>query len=182
VTPRLAAALLLVAAVGLHLGVTVPTRRQRDESRREFAGAREERERLRSRLSHLEKRAAAGRTPSGDAAAAGALRRLLLRSTERLPLGAVQIGVEAGRRGAVAARGRLSAEGAQADLLRAAERLADPSSGVLLEHVALLPARDGGLRLEVEAFSLRAPADVTEGAEERALPDRVERSRQQVGS
>lgn len=155
-TRRLAAALLAVAALGLHLGVTVPLRRERDGSRREWAEAREERESLRSRLSRLERRAAARPAPSGDAAAARALRQSLLRAAERLSLGAVQIGVEAGRRGAVAARGRLSAEGTQPDLLRAAERLADPSSGVLLERVTLVPSRGGELRLEVQALSLRA--------------------------
>ena len=158
-TRRLAASLLLFAAVGLHVGVTLPSRRQRDESRREFAGAREKRERLRSRLGQLQRRAGAVRAPSGDVAAAGALRRSLLQATEGLSLGAVQIGVESGRRSAVAAHGRLSAVGAQADLLQAAGRLADPSSGVVLGRVALLPARGGELRLEVEAFSLRAPAD-----------------------
>ena len=155
-TRRLGAALLAVAAVGLHVGVAVPFRRSRDESRREWAEAREEREILRSRLSRLERRAAARPAPSGDAAAARAMRQSLLRAAEGLPLAAVRIGVEAGRRGAVAARGRLSAEGAKPDLLRAAERLADPSSGVLLERVTLLPTRGGELRLEVHGLSLRA--------------------------
>ena len=155
-TRRLLALLLVLAALGLHAGVTVPIRRDRDAARRDFASAREERERLRARLSLLERRAAAGRAPAGDAAAARALRLSLLRATERLPLGGVQIAVEWGGRGDVAARGRLTAEGTQADLLRAAERLADPASGLLVEQVELRTARDRGLRLEVDAFSLRA--------------------------
>jgi len=162
VTRRLAAALLLLAALGLHIGVTLPLRRERDESRRAFAEAREERERLRFRLSRVEGRAAAGRAPAGDAAAARALRLSLLRAADRLPLEAVQIAVEPGRRGAVAAHGRLSAEGGQADLLRAAGRLADPSSGALLERVSFLPLPGQGLRLEAEVLSLRAAADVPE--------------------
>jgi len=153
VTRRLAAALLAFLALGLHLGVTLPFRRERDGSRQEWAEAREERESLRSRRSRLE-RAAARPAPSGDAAAVRALRQSLLRAAERLPLAAVRIAVEAG--GGVAARGRFSAEGAQPDLLRAAERLADPSSGVLLERVTLLPGQGGELRLEVRAVSLRA--------------------------
>ncbi|HUL76533.1 MAG TPA: hypothetical protein VL691_04650 [Vicinamibacteria bacterium] len=160
-TRRLAAAFLLLAALGLHLAVTRPCRRERDESRQAFAAAREERERLRSRQSRLERGAASGRAPAGDAAAARALRLSLLRATDRLPLAAVQIAVEAGRRGAVAAHGRLSAEGGQADLLRAAGRLAEPSSGVLLQRVTLL-AIPGRVRLEAEASSLRAPADLPE--------------------
>jgi hypothetical protein len=150
-----AGALLLLAALGLYLGVASPARRSRDASRGEFARAREERERLRSRLALLERRAATVRAPSGDAAAARALRHSLLEATRGLGLGSVQIGAEAGRRGAVAAHGRLSAEGGQATLLRSAERLAEPASGVLLERVSLRPGRDGTLRLEIEAFSLR---------------------------
>ena len=159
-TRRVAAALLLLAALGLHLGVAVPARRQRDEARYEFARCRVERERLRAQVARLEPREAAGRAPSGDAAAARALRLSLLRATEGLPLGAVRIAAEAGPRGAVAARGRLVAEGRQADLLRAAGRLAEASSGVLLERVALLQATGGALRLEVEASGVKAPADV----------------------
>lgn len=159
-TRRLAAALLLVAALGLHLGVTVPARRQRDEARQEYARAREERERLRVQATRIERREAAGRAPAGDAAAARALRLSLLQASEGLPLRAVRIGTEAGHRGAVAARGRFAAEGRQADLLRAAGRLAEPTSGVLLERVVLLQAHGGELRLEVEALSVRAPADL----------------------
>jgi hypothetical protein len=72
-----------------------------------------------------------------------------------LPLGAVRIAAEPGRGAAEAARGRLVAEGRQADVLRAAGRLAEPASGVLLERVSLVEARGGGVRLEVEAFSVR---------------------------
>jgi hypothetical protein len=155
-----AAALLLLAALGLHLGLAVPARRQRDEARDEFARSREERERVRAQSARLERRAAAGRAPAGDAEAARALRLSLLRAAEGLPLTAVRIVAEAGHRGGVAARGRLAAEGRQADLLRAAGRLAEPSSGVLLEHVALVQVPRGELRLEVEAFTTKPPADV----------------------
>ena len=152
----MAAAVLLAVALGLHLGVALPARRQRDEARDGFARGREERERLRAQATRVERRAAAGRAPAGDAAAARALRLSLLRATEGLALGAVRISAEAGR-GGVAARGRLVAEGRQADLLRAAGRLAEPSSGVLLERVGLAEAPGGDVRLEVEAFSVRAP-------------------------
>jgi hypothetical protein len=159
-TRRVAAALLLLAALGVHLGVAVPARRQRDEAREAFARARAERERLRARAAQHERRAAAGRAPAGEAAAIRALRLSLLKATEGLPLAAVQISTEAGHRGGVAARGRLVAAGRQADLLRAAGRLTEPSAGVRLGHVTLLDVRSGALRLEVEAFSVVAPADV----------------------
>jgi hypothetical protein len=151
---RVAAAVLLATALGVHLGVALPARRQRDEARDAFARGREERERLRAQAARLERRAAAGRAPAGDAAAARALRLSLLRATEGLPLGGVRISAEAVR-GPVAARGRLAAEGRQADVLRAAGRLADPSSGVLLGRVGLVETPGGEVRLEVEAFSTR---------------------------
>jgi hypothetical protein len=47
------------------------------------------------------------------------------------------------------------AEGRQADVLRAAGRLADPSSGVRLERVSLVEAPGGAVRLELDAFSVR---------------------------
>jgi len=152
---RVAAAVLVLAALGLHLGVALPSRRERDQAREGFARAREQRERLRAEAVRLERRAAAGRAPAGEAAAARALRLSLLRAIEGLPLGGVRVGAESGRGSAVAARGKLVAEGRQADLLRAAGRLADPSSGVRLERVSLVEARGGDVRLEIDAISVR---------------------------
>ena len=151
---RVCAAVLVIAALGLHLGVTLPAGRERDAARSGFARAREQRERLRAEAVRLERRAAAGRAPAGEAAAARALRLSLLRAIEGLPLGGVRVGAESGRGSRVAARGKLVAEGRQADLLRAAGRLAEPSSGVRLERVSLVEA-GGGVRLEIDAFSVR---------------------------
>jgi hypothetical protein len=166
VTRRLAAAVLLLVAVGLHLGVTLPARRQRDEARDEFARGREERERLRAQTARLDQRPPAVRAPAGDAAAARALRLSLLRATDGLALRGVQIAAAPGRRGAAAARGRLVAEGSQTDLLRAAGRLAEASSGIQLERMALAEVRGTGIQLQIEAYSMRAPADAPEGARE----------------
>lgn len=161
---RAVAVVLAAAAVGIHLGVSVPARRQRDEAREAFARAREGRERLRAEAKHLERRAAATvRAPSGEAAAARALRLSLLGATHGLALESLRIGVEAGQRGASAARGTLAAVGRQADLLRVAGRLASPSSGVVVEQVRLAESRDGALRLELETFSVRALADLPGG-------------------
>jgi hypothetical protein len=154
-----AAVVLLLAAAAVHLGVAAPLRRERDAAREDFARAREERETLRSRASRLARQAAVTvRAPAGDAAAALALRASLLRATDGLALGSVQIGAEAGSRGAVAARGRLTAEGRQVDLLRAAGRLAEASSGVVVERVQIATSREGVLRLELEAHTVRVPA------------------------
>jgi hypothetical protein len=164
VTRRLAAALLLAAALGLHLGLAAPARRQRDEARREFAQLREERERLRAQAARVQRRAPAARAPRGEAEAARALRLSFLGAVGGLPLRAVRISAEAGRQGVVAARGRVAAEGGQADLLRAAGKLAEASSGVLLENVRLSHTPGDDLRLEIEAFTLRASADVPTSA------------------
>jgi hypothetical protein len=72
-----------------------------------------------------------------------------------LPLGAVRIAAEPGRGAAAAARGRLVAQGRQADVLRAAGRLADVSSGLLLQRVTLVQAGAGEVRLEADALSVR---------------------------
>jgi hypothetical protein len=158
VTRRLAAALMLLGSLGLHLGLAAPAQRQRDAAREEFARLREQRERLRAQATRRQGRAASVRAPSGDAEAVRALRLSFLAALEGLPLRTVRISAEAGRRGVVAARGRLSAEGEQADLLRAAGKLAEVSSGVLIETVRLTPVPGDDLRLEIEAFSVRAPA------------------------
>jgi hypothetical protein len=152
---RVSAGLLVLAALALHLGATVPARRQRDAAREACARAREQREQLRAEAVRLERRAVAGRAPAGEAAAARALRLSLLRAVEGLPLGGVRIAAESGRRSAVAARGTLVAEGRQADVLRAAGRLAEASSGVRLERVRFVQARGAAVRLEVDAFSVR---------------------------
>ena len=176
-TRRLAAALMLLAALGLHLGLAAPSRRQRDEAREEFARLREERERLRAQAARLPRRTASVRAPSGDAEAVRALRQSFLGAVEGLPLRAVRISAEAGRDAVVAARGRLAAEGRQTDLLRAAGRLAEASSGVLLAKVQLRPGlrgrsptRDRGLQrgapadVPTSAFPGQAPADVPTSA------------------
>ena len=159
------AALMLLGALGLQLGLAAPARRQRDEAREEFARLREERERLRAQAARLQRRSVSVRAPSGDAEAVRALRVSFLEALEGLPLKAVRISAGAGRGGVVAARGRLAAEGGQADLLCAAGRLAKVSSGVLFETLRLAPVPGDDLRLEIEAFSVRAPpADVPTSA------------------
>ncbi len=155
---RAAGALLLLAASLSWLVVGAPARRSRDLARAEFERARVERERLREQAVSLERRGTAGRTPEAGAAAARVLRVSLLRATQGLRLGAVQIAASAGQ-GRMAAHGRLSAEGRLADLLSLGERLVGAGSGVLVERVDL--GSFGGeqgrtLRLELDAFSVRS--------------------------
>jgi len=157
-TRRLVGLGLLAAALLVHAGVTLPARRARDSARETYARQREERERLRIEVARLERRssaAAGAKAPADDAAAARALRQSLLSATRGLAVGDVQIAAQPERRGAVAARGRLNAAGSQADLLRAAGRLAEPASGVRLERLQLTSGT-GAPRLEAETVLLRA--------------------------
>lgn len=144
-------------ALGLYLGVTRPARAERDAARAEFSVLRVEREALRARAADLARRAAAVAAPDGAAAAVTALRASLLRATEGLPVTGVRLAAEAGARGAVAARGRLTAEGDQEDLLRLADRLAEASSGVLIDSLEIVEAAGGVLRLEVAGYTERGP-------------------------
>lgn len=151
--------LLFAIAGAIHLGLGLPARRDRDEAREQYARGREERERLRARVAELERRGAAAEpAPAVDpSAAARALRASLLRATEGLSVGSVQIAAAPGERGEVAARGRLAVTGRLADVLLVTGRLARPASGVLLERVRLAEtgAASGEVRLEVEGWSAR---------------------------
>jgi hypothetical protein len=147
----IALALLLAAAAGW-LALVAPARRERDRARVDYARVREERERLRTELSGLERRAHVTVAPSDGAAAGRALRLTLLHATERLPVEVVQLSATGDRTGGVA-HGNLTAEGQMTDLLRIAERLVDPATGVRVERVALTPVSDGGMRLDLEGSS-----------------------------
>jgi len=161
-TRRLVGLGLLVVAAFVHVGLTLPARRARDEAREAFARQREEREHLRAQLARLERSSSVARpsAPDGDAAAARALRRALLDATRGLAIGDVQIATQPQRGGSTAARGRLAGTGRQADVLGVAGRLAAPDSGVVLERVELA-LRSEGIRLEAEAVSERSglPSD-----------------------
>ncbi len=155
-TRRLAGLAMLVAAGLVHVGVTLPARRARDEARAAYALARGEREQVRAELARLERRrsASAGHAAEDDTAAARALRRELLAATAGLGLSEIQIASRPERQGSVAARGRLSGVGSQADLLRVADRLAAARAGVVLERLDL-GVRPGGVGLEAAATRLR---------------------------
>lgn len=155
-TRRLVGLGLLLVAGYLYVGITIPARRARDEARQAFARQRQERERLRADAARLERRASAlaPAAPESAAAAARAVRGFLLAATRGLALADVQIAAQPGSRSGSAARGRLVGTGRQADVLRAAERLAEPASGVLLERVDL-SLRTEGVRLEAAVLGLR---------------------------
>jgi hypothetical protein len=156
VTRRVLALMLFVTAAALFLLVARPAQRQGDEARRGYASARLERERLRVRLAHLDRRTSeeGGATAADGAAAVQALRQAALDALEGLSVSGVQISTVPAEQGAIAARGRLVAEAEFVEALRLARRLASPSSGLLLSRVGLQDTRDG-IRLEAETFILR---------------------------
>jgi hypothetical protein len=155
----LRAALLLVVALAIQVGVARPAVRQRDFAQRQYAHEREERERLRVRVTDLERRAAArdGTLASDPSAAARALRAALLGGTTGVAVQAVQIASSAAQAaGGVAARGHLAATGRLSDVLQVAGRLVRPRSGVLLERVQIVETGNPGqVRIELDGFSLQ---------------------------
>lgn len=155
---RLAALLLLLAAAAVWVGLVAPARRERDLARDAYARAREERERARVRVAALGRQAGRGRTPEAGAAAARSLRAALLGATRGLEVEAITIAAASEAGGRYAARGRLSAEGSSAELLRLCGRLAEAGSGLLVERVDLTAVDHPlgrSVRLELVAASAR---------------------------
>lgn len=155
-TGRFLAVLMLAAAAVTLVGVVPAARRERDAARRHHQAALAEREQLRVRLASLSQRTSEEREPTAidGAAAVRALRRGVLATTDGLAVSGVEISTSSNPRGAMAAHGRLVAEGPFVEVLRLTRRLASPSSGVLLQRVTLGEVR-GGVRVEAEAFILK---------------------------
>ena len=156
VSRRLAAFLLFAAAAGILAAAVPSARRERDAARQEHRAARAEREQLRVRLADLDHRSLEDRQPTAatGAAAVLALRGAVLAATDGLAVTGVEVTTNVPGRGAIAAQGRLAAEGDFFETLRLPRRLASSSSGVRLERVTLGEVR-GRVRVEAEAFILK---------------------------
>ena len=155
-TRRGLALILLVVAAVVFVSLVLPARRDRTVAQEEYALARAERQRLRVRLADRDRRTSEdqGATAADGAAAVRALRHAALRATDGLEMSGVSVSSTASAQGAIAARGRLVAQGGFVDALRLTRRLAAPSSGLLLQRVSLGVA-GGAVRLEAETFILR---------------------------
>ncbi len=149
---RLAGAVLLLAAAGVWLAVTVPAQGERDAARTEYGRAREQKEKLRVELASAERRAVAGMSPQAGAAASRGMRASLLRAIEGLRVEGVQIAPAERRSGGA---GRLSAEGRMAEVALLADRLVSPGSGVLVRSVHFVSASGSSptVRLDVDCSS-----------------------------
>lgn len=155
-TRRTLGLVLFVLAAVVLVTLVLPARRGRGAAREEYAQARTERQRLRVQLANLDRRTSEehGATAADGAAAVQALRQAALRATNGLAVSGVAVSTSVHPRGAIAARGQLSAEGRFVDALRLTRRLSAPSSGLLLQRVTLGPA-GGAVRVEAHAFILR---------------------------
>ncbi len=157
---RVLAALLLLGAGLLYVGVTLPAHRAAADAEDAVGRARAERPGLRARLAEREHQAAAEDKASAAVAAAASgpgdpvvrLRRSVVGSLDGAAVSAVRLAVTAGR-SPVGARLQLSAEGRFAEILRLAGHLVRPGTGLVLENVRLRPS-PAGLALDLSAFSL----------------------------
>ena len=158
---RPVAALLLVAAGLLLLGVTVPRRDQAAEIGREVRRLTEARTKAQAQLAAQERRAAAraraaeilAEVPAVSRTAPLAeLRREVLDLVSERPLSQVRLQVQP-QRPPVDASFRISASGRFEDLLGLSDALARPRAGIVLDRVRFRPG-PRGLIVEVEASRL----------------------------
>jgi hypothetical protein len=159
---RLGAATLLLVALFLWLGIASPARREIADAQRQFARARENRERVRLRAAEAEHRLAysdrlAAASPGGAQDPVGGLRRVALQALASTALSAAEIEVTPARPPA-AARTRLQARGSFREALRLCEQLTGPESGVAMERVQLTSATGSTLRVDLDGFTLQAAA------------------------
>jgi hypothetical protein len=159
--PRSLAALLLLAAGLVHVGVTLPRRSQAVEARAELRRLKEARRSARARLEAQERRATArtraaeilGRIPPVSRTdPLTELRADVLETVRERPLSRVQLQVRP-QRPPVGAAFRISASGRFEDALALSNALARPLDGVVFDRVQL---RSGprGVDVEVEALRL----------------------------
>jgi type II secretory pathway component PulM len=152
---RTASLVLLLAAAAGWFGLVIPAHRQCDQARSEFAQARRERERLRTQVAAAERRS--GHGPRDGAEASRALRRSFLEAAQGLPVSVARIAISG--RGRTSVQGSVVVEGRLPDLLRVAERLAEPDRGVRIQRVGLSePGRvaERPARIEIQGTDARS--------------------------
>jgi len=159
---RIAAGLLVLAAIAVYLAVTVPLHGREAAAGEQYRRARDERRDARARLAELERREAArARAASALAAARSApatgvreVRRGVVDLVNRSRVSAVRLGVRPGRPPAAAAV-TLSAEGAFTDVVRLTSDLARAGQGLVFDRVRLV-SRPPRVALDVDAAGLGA--------------------------
>jgi hypothetical protein len=159
VNPRWIAAVLLLAAAGLYVGVARPAQKLAGQAADEYRRARDERREIRSRLTQLERRDAARRraarvleapSASGEEAVRR-VRRSVVHALAGVSVGGTRLSVQPGR-APVGARVHLSTEGPFEEILRLCASLARPEAGLILDRVSMHPTAGGATALDVDAL------------------------------
>lgn len=161
---HVAAALLVLAALGVHLGFTARYRAQAASSADDFRRVRDQRREVNSRLAQKvrleDAQRRAGRLPAegerGPLTPARAARLQVVRSLQGSGIERVHLGVAPAPRSPQSVNVRLSGEGSFEDVVRFAGEVARPGSGLLLQQVALDTQQDR-VGLSLEAMGLGRP-------------------------
>jgi hypothetical protein len=162
VSPRWPAAVLALAALGVHVGLTVRYRAQGAAAADDFRRLRDERRQVASRVAQKTRledaQRRAGRLPDaeGGLTPARAARLQVVRSLEGSGITRVRLGVSPGTRAPQAVSVRLTGEGSFEDVLRFSGAVVRPGSGLLLRQVAL-DTQDERVGLSLEAVGLARP-------------------------
>ena len=161
---RVAAGLLVLAAVAVHLGLTTRYRAEASSSADEFRQVRDERRRVAGQLARSlrleDAQRRAGRLPAqgegGPLTPARAARLQVVRSLEGSGIEHVRFGVAPALVRPQAVNVKLKGEGSFEDVVRFAGHVARPGSGFLLQQVALDTQRER-VGLSLEALGLGQP-------------------------
>jgi hypothetical protein len=162
VKARLAAALLALAALGVHLGFTSRYRAQASAAADEFRQVRDERRQVGSRLAQKvrleDAQRRAGRLPAaeGGVTPTRAARLQVVRTLEGSGVSRVRLGVSPVLRSPLAVNVRLTGEGSFEDVLKFAGDIARPGSGLLLQQVGL-ETQNERVALSLDAMGLGRP-------------------------
>lgn len=156
---RVGAALLLAAALLVHVGWTRRFRAEGAAAADEYGRLREERRQALAdharavRLSEAPGRVGVVRGASAQTPPARAARRLVVDALAGSGVSTVRLRVDPGGKGPVGASVRLTGVGALDEVARFAGDLARPGNGLVLSSVALQP-RAGAVELSFEALAL----------------------------
>ena len=159
---RVAAAVLALAALAVHLGLTSRYRTQAAAAADEFRQVRDERKQVGSRLAHklrledAQRRAGQLPTAQGGLTPTRAARLQVVRSLQGSGVSRVHLGVAPAPRSPQAVNVRLTGEGSFEDVLRFAGHIVRPGSGLLLQDVAL-QNQDERVALVLEAVGVARP-------------------------
>ena len=159
---RLAAALLVLAAVGVHLGLTSAYRAEAAAAADDFRRVRDERRTIGTRLAQKlrleDAQRRAGHLPAAEAGLTPtrAARLQVVRTLEGSGMRGVRLGVTPEARSPRSVRVHLTGEGSFEDVLRFAGQMAGPGTGLLLEQVELDTQQDL-VGLSIDAMGLARP-------------------------